>query len=85
MHCMHCGRLAQRPDTSRHSIERQDSLRCSPVCVGDPVPETRFEAGDVVVVLGEPDGLAAAEMRLLQGGEIGGAEHLTAILRFNSL
>ena len=40
---------------------------CSPVCVGEPGPETRFEAGDVVVVLGEPDGLAAAEIRLLQG------------------
>jgi len=34
---------------------------------GEPAPETRFEAGDVVVVLGEPDSLAAAEMRLLQG------------------
>jgi Trk K+ transport system NAD-binding subunit len=27
----------------------------------------RFEAGDVVVVLGEPDALEAAEIRLLQG------------------
>jgi monovalent cation:H+ antiporter-2, CPA2 family len=35
--------------------------------VGEPGPETRFEAGDVVVVLGEPDALAAAEIRLLQG------------------
>ena len=35
--------------------------------VGEPGPETRFEAGDVVVVLGEPDGLAAAEIRLLTG------------------
>jgi K+/H+ antiporter YhaU regulatory subunit KhtT len=34
---------------------------------GEPAPETRFEAGDVVVVLGEPDSLAAAEIRLLQG------------------
>jgi CPA2 family monovalent cation:H+ antiporter-2 len=34
---------------------------------GEPGLETRFEAGDVVVVLGEPDSLAAAEMRLLQG------------------
>jgi len=33
----------------------------------EPAPETRFEAGDVVVLLGEPDGLAAAEIRLLQG------------------
>jgi CPA2 family monovalent cation:H+ antiporter-2 len=35
--------------------------------VGEPGPETRFEAADVVVVLGEPDSLAAAEIRLLQG------------------
>jgi CPA2 family monovalent cation:H+ antiporter-2 len=35
--------------------------------VGEPGPETRFEAGDVVVVLGEPDALGAAEMRLLRG------------------
>ena len=35
--------------------------------VGEPGPETRFETGDVVVVLGEPDSLAAAEIRLLNG------------------
>jgi hypothetical protein len=35
--------------------------------VGEPSPQTRFEAGDVVVVLGEPDSLAAAEIRLLTG------------------
>ena len=34
---------------------------------GEPGPETRFETGDVVVVLGEPDALEAAEIRLLQG------------------
>jgi CPA2 family monovalent cation:H+ antiporter-2 len=34
---------------------------------GEPGPETRLEAGDVVVLLGEPDNLAAAEIRLLQG------------------
>jgi CPA2 family monovalent cation:H+ antiporter-2 len=33
----------------------------------DPAPETRLEAGDVVVVLGRPDALDAAEARLLQG------------------
>jgi CPA2 family monovalent cation:H+ antiporter-2 len=33
----------------------------------DPGPETRFEAGDVVVLLGPPDALEAAETRLLQG------------------
>jgi CPA2 family monovalent cation:H+ antiporter-2 len=32
-----------------------------------PDPETRFEGGDVVVLLGRPDALDAAETRLLQG------------------
>jgi CPA2 family monovalent cation:H+ antiporter-2 len=32
-----------------------------------PSPEARFEAGDVVVLLGVPDGLAAGEGRLLKG------------------
>jgi len=32
-----------------------------------PTPEARFEAGDVVVLLGVPDGLAAGENRLLKG------------------
>ena len=36
---------------------------------GEPGPETRLEAGDVVVVLGEPDTLEAAEIRLLQGAK----------------
>jgi len=33
----------------------------------EPSPETRFRAGDVVVVLGTPTAMAAAETRLLQG------------------
>ena len=32
-----------------------------------PAPEARFEAGDVVVLMGVPDALAAGENRLLQG------------------
>jgi CPA2 family monovalent cation:H+ antiporter-2 len=32
-----------------------------------PTPQTRLEEGDVVVLLGTPEALAAAEMRLLQG------------------
>jgi CPA2 family monovalent cation:H+ antiporter-2 len=32
----------------------------------EPVPETRLEQGDVIVVLGEPEALAAAEERLLK-------------------
>ena len=33
----------------------------------DPSPEVLLEAGDVLVLLGRPEGLAAAEIRLLQG------------------
>lgn len=33
----------------------------------DPAPETRLEAGDVLVLLGDPVALAAAEQKLLQG------------------
>ena len=42
-------------------------VRRAGIHAGEPGPETRFEAGDVVVLLGAPDGLAAAEIRLLQG------------------
>jgi monovalent cation:H+ antiporter-2, CPA2 family len=50
----------------RRALQRR-KLRRSDSRVGEPGPETRVEAGDAVVVLGEPDGLAAAEIRLLQG------------------
>jgi CPA2 family monovalent cation:H+ antiporter-2 len=33
----------------------------------DPQPDTRVVAGDVLVLRGVPENLAAAEMRLLQG------------------
>ena len=33
----------------------------------DPAPETRLETGDVLVLLGDPVALAAAEQKLLQG------------------
>lgn len=33
----------------------------------DPAPETRLEAGDIVVLLGTPEALAAAETRLQKG------------------
>jgi hypothetical protein len=43
-------------------------LECRAARAGsEPGSETRFEAGDVVVLLGEPDSLAAAEIRLLNG------------------
>lgn len=41
-----------------HSLVAQFPLR-----PGEP--ETRLEAGDVIVVLGEPDALEVAEIRLL--------------------
>ena len=33
----------------------------------DPQPDTRIQAGDVLVLRGAADGLAAAEFRVLQG------------------
>jgi CPA2 family monovalent cation:H+ antiporter-2 len=35
-------------------------------------PETRLETGDVVLLLGVPEALAAAEVRRLKGGWVGG-------------
>jgi CPA2 family monovalent cation:H+ antiporter-2 len=32
-----------------------------------PQPEYRFEAGDILVLLGRPEGLASAEKKLLRG------------------
>jgi monovalent cation:H+ antiporter-2, CPA2 family len=43
------------------------AVRQSQVRLGSPLPDTRLEAGDVVVLLGIPERLAAAEIRLLQG------------------
>jgi CPA2 family monovalent cation:H+ antiporter-2 len=43
------------------------AIRRRGIRADDPGPETRFEAGDVVVLLGRPDALEAAEARLLQG------------------
>ena len=33
----------------------------------EPGPETRLKAGDVLVLLGRPDALEAAEIRLMRG------------------
>jgi len=44
------------------TLVRRRSIRAA-----DPGPETRLEAGDVVVLRGTPDALAAAELRLMQG------------------
>jgi CPA2 family monovalent cation:H+ antiporter-2 len=43
------------------------AIRRRGIRADDPAPETRIEAGDVVILLGRPDALEAAEARLLQG------------------
>jgi CPA2 family monovalent cation:H+ antiporter-2 len=43
------------------------ALRRRGIRADEPGPETRFVAGDVIVLLGRPDALDAAEIRLLQG------------------
>jgi CPA2 family monovalent cation:H+ antiporter-2 len=43
------------------------AIRRRGIRADEPGPETRFEASDVVVLLGSPDALDAAETRLLQG------------------
>jgi len=43
------------------------AIRRGDVRLVSPGPETRLENGDVIVLLGTPEQLAAAEMRLLQG------------------
>jgi CPA2 family monovalent cation:H+ antiporter-2 len=43
------------------------ALRRRGIRADEPGPETRFAPGDVIVLLGRPDALDAAEIRLLQG------------------
>ncbi|MDR1936073.1 MAG: TrkA C-terminal domain-containing protein, partial [Candidatus Accumulibacter sp.] len=43
------------------------AIRRRDVKTREPSPDTRFAAGDVVVLLGEPEALALAEERLLKG------------------
>jgi CPA2 family monovalent cation:H+ antiporter-2 len=67
-------------DTGAHAVGRTlaelglaelgveiNAIRRRGIRAEDPAPETRFEAGDIVVLLGRPDALDAAEARLLQG------------------
>jgi CPA2 family monovalent cation:H+ antiporter-2 len=60
------GRTLGELDLARRGAEvtlvRRRSIRAS-----DPGPETRLEAGDVVVLRGTPEALAATELRLMQG------------------
>ena len=43
------------------------AIRRRGIRADDPAPEARFEAGDVVILLGRPEAIEAAETRLLQG------------------
>jgi CPA2 family monovalent cation:H+ antiporter-2 len=43
------------------------ALRRRGIRADEPGPETRLQAGDVLVLLGRPDALERAETRLLQG------------------
>jgi len=56
------GELGLEPLGAEVTAVRRRGIRAE-----DPGPETRFEAGDVVVLLGRPEALDAAEIRLLQG------------------
>ncbi len=60
------GRTLAELDLSRLGGE-VTAVRRRGIRADEPGPETRFEAGDVVVLLGRPDALDAAEGRLLQG------------------
>jgi CPA2 family monovalent cation:H+ antiporter-2 len=60
------GRTLAELDLGRLGVEAT-ALRRRGIRADEPGPETRFEAGDVVVLLGRPDALDAAETRLLQG------------------
>jgi hypothetical protein len=60
---------ADGPCARRRPISQDRKARHPPpkIRAAEPDANTRFEAGDVVVLLGEPTSLAAAEGRLLKG------------------
>jgi CPA2 family monovalent cation:H+ antiporter-2 len=60
------GRTLAELDLGRPGVE-VTAVRRRGIRADEPGPETRFEAGDVLVLLGRPDALDAAEARLLQG------------------
>ncbi len=60
------GRTLAELDLGRLGVE-VTAVRRRGIRADEPGPETRFEAGDVLVLLGRPDALDAAEARLLQG------------------
>ena len=73
---LHTGRAARscvggRPHARRDRARRATSK--SPACAAaararsGPTPDWRFEAGDVVVLLGRPEALVVAEQKLLSG------------------
>jgi CPA2 family monovalent cation:H+ antiporter-2 len=60
------GRTLAALDLGRLEVE-VTAVRRRGIRADEPGPETHFEAGDVLVLLGRPDALDAAEARLLQG------------------
>jgi monovalent cation:H+ antiporter-2, CPA2 family len=60
------GRTLAELDLGRPGVE-VTAVRRRGIRADEPGPETRFEAGDVLVLLGRPAALDAAEARLLQG------------------
>ena len=73
---LHTILISQGAVAIEHSLEELElddllvevvSIRRQGVKGLDPEPETRVQAGDVLVLRGAADGLAAAEIRLLQG------------------
>ena len=60
------GRSIAEIDLERYGVA-VTAIRRRGIRAVSPAPEARFEAGDVVVLMGVPDALAAGENRLLQG------------------
>ena len=60
------GRSIAEIDLARFGVA-VTAIRRRGIRAVSPAPEARFEAGDVVVLMGVPDALAAGENRLLKG------------------
>ena len=60
------GKTLGEINLAKHAVE-VTAVRRRNIRGLDPLPETRLEAGDVVVLLGTEDNLAAAEIKLMQG------------------
>ena len=59
------GRTLDNLDLERFGCE-VSAIRRRGIRAVEPAPETQLKEGDVVVLLGDPEAIAAAEERLLQ-------------------